>query len=715
MMLAPLKSVLALEDRRETSLALPSSNQFGSGRQRVLDQVQTIKRTKSRNTIKSSSGSISPASPIYNYTGLFTKSFKSLPDTLNGNYYFPPTFSANGVSKTGSSTRKLARNSSQWDGTLTSPHPLTMGQVNSSRSEPDLGRFPRARRPAASQQARVNRSSAHLDQKRSTLVATNRNSRLVDVWAVEGGGLVKVDRQLVSSQKPVERVLSKHSVVDTKTSGTKSKDAQNIKMKDLTMKEAVDFLYSGDENYQHCGASFIQHNTFTEDKAKQEVRTLKGIAPLVALLRSPNEQVQQTASAALRNLAFKDSSNKEEVQRCGGVNEALAVLRQTPSSETQKHLTGLLWNLSSVDDVKPELVDNALPVLMETVVLPFTGQSDQLTIMDPEVFYHSTGCLRNLSCAKQNNRQAMRKCRGLVESLLSYVQDCVDADRPDDKSVENCVCVLHNLTFQLETEAPALFSRITALGRLPCRASSQGDTSPIGCFSQQSNKLEQESHFDYPVLEEQRPSGAGWLLHSKTLQMYLSLLESSQKDDTLEASCGALQNLTSGQGIVSHVMSQTVVQKLNGLRVISPLLRSPKPSLQRGAISLLGNLARNPRLHTAIARQSLPDLAGVLSSGTKEGTESDDTLGVACQTAHTLILKESDLGKRLLTRPLVASLNDLSRNKYFPKSSKAAALLLNNLWSEKDIQSFLKKQGMTKASFVNDITTAVTRSGQLLQ
>ena len=101
-----------------------------------------------------------------------------------------------------------------------------MGQVNSSRSEPDLGRFPRARRPAASQQARVNRSSAHLDQKRSTLVATNRNSRLVDVWAVEGGGLVKVDRQLVSSQKPVERVLSKHSVVDTKTSGTKSKDAQ---------------------------------------------------------------------------------------------------------------------------------------------------------------------------------------------------------------------------------------------------------------------------------------------------------------------------------------------------------------------------------------------------------------------------------------------------------------------------------------------------------
>ena len=55
---------------------------------------------------------------------------------------------------------------------------------------------------------------------------------------------------------------------------------------------------------------------------------------------------------------------------------------------------GLLWNLSSVDELKPELVKSALPVVMETVVLPFTGQPDQHPVMDPEVFYHATGCLR---------------------------------------------------------------------------------------------------------------------------------------------------------------------------------------------------------------------------------------------------------------------------------------------------------------------------------
>lgn len=45
----------------------------------------------------------------------------------------------------------------------------------------------------------------------------------------------------------------------------------NILNADITMKEAVQFLTSDDENYQNCGASYIQHNTFISDKAKEEV------------------------------------------------------------------------------------------------------------------------------------------------------------------------------------------------------------------------------------------------------------------------------------------------------------------------------------------------------------------------------------------------------------------------------------------------------------
>lgn len=40
---------------------------------------------------------------------------------------------------------------------------------------------------------------------------------------------------------------------------------------------------------------------------------------------------------------------------------------------------------------------------------------------------------RNLSSTKQSNRQAMRKCRGLIDSLVRYIKDSVDAGKPDNR------------------------------------------------------------------------------------------------------------------------------------------------------------------------------------------------------------------------------------------------------------------------------------------
>lgn len=44
---------------------------------------------------------------------------------------------------------------------------------------------------------------------------------------------------------------------------------------------------------------------------------------------------------------------------------------------------------------------------------------------------------RNLSCGKLKARQAMRDCRGLIDSLMSYIQSCVAEEDPDDKV--NCL------------------------------------------------------------------------------------------------------------------------------------------------------------------------------------------------------------------------------------------------------------------------------------
>lgn len=60
----PLKSAIPFKIEDETSLALPSKNQYGSGEQRVRAQVQTIRRMKSRHSSSGRSGStlVSPTS-----------------------------------------------------------------------------------------------------------------------------------------------------------------------------------------------------------------------------------------------------------------------------------------------------------------------------------------------------------------------------------------------------------------------------------------------------------------------------------------------------------------------------------------------------------------------------------------------------------------------------------------------------------------------------
>ena len=57
------------------------------------------------------------------------------------------------------------------------------------------------------------------------------------------------------------------------------------------------------------------------------------------------------------------------------------------------------------------------------------------------------------------------------------------------QSVENCTCILHNLTYQLEQECPESFTIYDALD--------EGDlgsekSSTVGCFSSKSSKLKKK-------------------------------------------------------------------------------------------------------------------------------------------------------------------------------------------------------------------------------
>lgn len=219
-----------------------------------------------------------------------------------------------------------------------------------------------------------------------------------------------------------------------------------------------------------------------------------------------------------------------------------------------------------------------------------------------------------------------------------------------------------------------------------------------------------ERPFDYAVIEDPQPKGAGLLFHSNTLKDYLTLLRSSEREDLLEACCGALHNLTARDSIVSNVISQIIVQKLNGMQFIGPLLKSDKVNMQKSAMGLVINLIKNPSLHRAVGRKALPELLGILTKGPEGVNQSDDTLSYACQAASGLVLSDVEFTKLYLNNSLINSLNSISSNMYFPKSNRSAAVLLVKIWSDKELQSYVKKHGMNKHQFVNDTTMAAHRS-----
>lgn len=715
----PLRSAMTLRSAEDTSLAVPSDNKLHSGPQRVLDQVHTIKRSKSK------PGKTNSGSPLPSPTGLSPHTltmwefggFKFSPSKANG------TFRSTNSSSTSTGYNRAVKK--EWHSVSTKTtggrntsttgiwdqrgNTSTWGAkgLKSFRSDPALVcQFPAVPVPAPSMIAK-----GQVQSQTSLNARANRNST---ISMTNSTHMINSQRIIQPHPAQIPSWGKMGTMKITKTQ--QSVENSVVNMSDMTLKGAIEFLSHPEENYQQCGATFIHHTTYKEESTKQEVFQLGGIPGLVALLRSPNPGVSQAAAGALRNLVFKDQDNKLEVQHCEGIAKSLQLLKETDSTETQKQITGLLWNLSSADELKGELIATALPALTENVVVPFTCWSDDSANnnIHPDVFYSATGCLRNLSCSKQKERKAMRECRGLIDSLMIYVQSCVAEEKPDDQSVENCACILHNLTYQLEEESPECLGKF--IPKVEARTGSKKSPT-IGCFSPRSSKAQNEFSFDAlpGLLDDLNPSGAKWLCHPKAMQTYLSLLGSSQKGATLEACCGALQNLTAKHGQASNIMSHILVKKLGAMMHIPALLKSPNRSLQKTAMSLLGNMSRTDSLQTSMAKQILPELTGLVTSGPRALGNSDETIATACYTVRSLMLADTDVSKKVINNELVTSVADLSENGSFPKGSKAASLLLYSLWNEKNFQDVAKKLGMDKSLFVNDNTTAVHRSAQVIE
>ncbi|XP_074481371.1 plakophilin-2 [Sebastes fasciatus] len=486
---------------------------------------------------------------------------------------------------------------------------------------------------------------------------------------------------------------------------------------EMTLERAVNLLTQDNEDTLISAASHIQNQCFKSADAKKMVYYLRGIGKLLQLLSNDDEEVQRVAAGALRNVVYQSSENKMEVKENDGLATVLHTLKSSRDVETRRHLTGLLWNLSSHDLLKERLSKEALSVLTKSVLVPSSGLSegenpkDEL-LADDEAFHNATGCLRNLSSAGPDGRKAMRECENFIDSLVYYIRGAVADYKTDDKSTENCACILHNLSYQVEAELPKKYTLELRGSRLDLAPKQKA----VGCFAQRSAKITEHLERQCPLLQEKaNPRGIEWLWSAITIRMYLSLMARSVRHYTQEAAIGALQNITAGNGVVTEAIAFTIVQRENGLQHVKKMLEEGESNVKRMAISLIRNLSRYQELHPDIVKQVLPEVVGMLpndDSGTDLPTEVTASL---CQTLTNLSQSDKQHVRAIVNQgalPKIINISSKDNGSGPTRAGHAACVLLHTMWKHSDLHGAYKKCGYRKTDFVNARTTKAVNSGR---
>uniref|UniRef100_A0A8C7PKU8 Plakophilin 2 n=1 Tax=Oncorhynchus mykiss TaxID=8022 RepID=A0A8C7PKU8_ONCMY len=467
------------------------------------------------------------------------------------------------------------------------------------------------------------------------------------------------------------------------------------KVPELTLERAVNLLGQENEEMQITAASFIQNQCFNSADAKKMVFYLHGIPRLIKLLQSDSEELERIAAGALRNVVFESSENKMEVKDNKGVAPALCLLRRSRDIETRRQLTGLLWNLSSHDLLKEHLSKEALEILTTSVLVPCSGLSEgenpkDAMLADPDTFYNATGCLRNISSTGPEGRKAMRQCENLIDSLVYYIRGTIADYKPDDKSTENCVCILHNLSYQMEMELPQKFASELHESRLNLAPK----TKTPGCFGSPRFSLTNRLEPKRPLLEEKgSPCGIEWLWSAITVRMYLSIMARSICPYTQEAAIGALQNITAGNGLVSQAIAHTIVQRENGLLQAMKMLQEGGMVVKKTAVSLLCNISRYRELHyLSLDFTDLPIEVTVSLCHILINLSQDETQHVRAIVNHGALPKIINISAK--------------DNGFGPtRAGQAACILLHSMWSHSELHRAYRKAGYRKADFVNSRTS----------
>ncbi|XP_056387156.1 catenin delta-1 isoform X1 [Hyla sarda] len=459
-------------------------------------------------------------------------------------------------------------------------------------------------------------------------------------------------------------------------------------------------------------AAYLQHLSYRNEEVKKEVCRLRGIPPLISLLEDPRAPVRLAACGALKNLSYGPAKeNKMAVKNCDGVPALARLLRRRGEGQEGRDMaecvTGTLWNLSSLDSIKMELVDQALYTLTQEILVPYSGwQRDSGAVNSEEgksrhvewepALVNTTGCLRNISSERSEARRKMRECEGLVDSVVHILRSEVGHGQADSKLVENVVCLLRNLSYHIHREIP----QAEKYQENPQTVNTEPQNP--SCFGVRRGKGKKASEdpadtVDFP--KRTTPAvGYELLFQPEIVRLYVSLVKLSRTPAVLEAAAGAIQNLCAGCWIYGRCIRAAVRQE-KGLSSLADHLTHESERVVRAVCGALRNLCGDSRNRELIGKHALSSLVARLPSS-QSSVVSEDTTVAILGTIQEVITGNLEAAKKLRESQGIERLVLINKGGgRSDREIRAAGLCLQTVWGFKELRRPLEKEGWKKSDF----------------
>ncbi|XP_068111621.1 catenin delta-1-like isoform X2 [Hyperolius riggenbachi] len=468
-------------------------------------------------------------------------------------------------------------------------------------------------------------------------------------------------------------------------------------------------------------AAYLQHLSYRNEDVKKEVCRLRGIPPLISLLEDPRAPVRLAACGALKNLSYGPArENKMAVKNCDGVPALGRLLRRRGEGregrEMAECVTGTLWNLSSLDSIKMELVDQALYTLTQEILVPFSGWHKEGGAINSEdgksqhiewepALINTTGCLRNISSERSEARRKMRECEGLVDSVVYILRSEVGHGQVDSKLVENSVCLLRNLSYHIHREIP----QAEKYQENPQTTTAEQQNP--SCFGvRRGKKTSSEETADTVDFPKRTTPAQGYelLFQPEIVRLYVSLVKLSRTPTVLEAAAGALQNLCAGNWTYGRCIRAAVRQE-KGLSSLADHLTHENERVVRAVCGALRNLCGDNRNRELIGKHALSSLVARLPSSSPQApTVSEETTVAILGTIQEVITGNLEAAKKLRESQGIERLVLINKGGgRSEREIRAAGFCLQTIWGFKELRRPLEKEGWKKSDFQVSLTGPV--------